>query len=306
MGRTTRRTRIQPDYATIALTEATADFDLLVVTTATPPFVWRVGQRELVGASVNFTALDGVGSKQVVAGPLSTFAKVSQVNMNADEVSWFNWRLLHNLSSLVQLHLTQNQLAGDVSAKLGCLLNMTHLYLYTNQLTGVIPPELSNLTGLVHLYLTNNQLTGGIPAALGDLSNLTVLNLGNNQLSGDLPAELGNLSSLLQLHLYTNQLGSTEAGALHLDAIQEIFMHHNAMTEAEVDSAIDDVYAYRASYTDATPELNVGGTNAAPSGVYQDATPPTTGLEKVFKLANDPDAEGFNTWAITWNGGAAP
>ena len=72
-----------------------------------------------------------------------------------------------------------------------------------------------------------------------------------------------------------------------------------ALLVGVVDAILLDIYTGRAGYTNAAPVLNVGGSNAAPSGVYQDAAPPTTGLEYKYKLVVDPDAEGFNKWAIT-------
>ena len=53
------------------------------------------------------------------------------------------------------------------------------------------------------------------------------------------------------------------------------------------------------SFTHATPVGNIGGTNATPGGVYQNANPPTTGLEYKHVLVNDGNTEGFNKWAWT-------
>jgi hypothetical protein len=74
----------------------------------------------------------------------------------------------------------------------------------------------------------------------------------------------------------------------------------NGMTQSEVDTIIDDIYTNRANYTSATPSMNIGGTNAAPSGTYQYSATPSTGKEKIYALVNDDDAEGFNKWTITY------
>ena len=83
-------------------------------------------------------------------------------------------------------------------------------------------------------------------------------------------------------------------------AIEDIQMASVTMTEAQVDDVLLRLYTDRAIFTDATPELNIGGTNPDPSGIFQDATPPTTGKEYAFKLVNDPDVEGFFVWTITF------
>jgi hypothetical protein len=73
-----------------------------------------------------------------------------------------------------------------------------------------------------------------------------------------------------------------------------------ALLQAVVDTIVADIYAGRMGYTFATPTLNVGGTNAAPSGVYADEDPPITGKGFIYELVNDPEAEGFKKWAITY------
>ena len=74
----------------------------------------------------------------------------------------------------------------------------------------------------------------------------------------------------------------------------------NAMSAANLDLLLASIYAQRALITWATPALDISSLPNDPTGVYQDATPPTTGLEYVYKLVNDPDAEGFNVWTITY------
>jgi hypothetical protein len=89
-------------------------------------------------------------------------------------------------------------------------------------------------------------------------------------------------------------------------ALRDFQYQNCGLLEADVDAVLAAIYARRASFTYATPSLNVGSDNEAPSGIYQDGDPPTTGLEYVYELANDPESEGFNTWVITYNGGVAP
>ena len=84
-----------------------------------------------------------------------------------------------------------------------------------------------------------------------------------------------------------------------LTAVSGVDAGDMGLTQAAVDAVLSQLYADRAAYTAPTPALNISGSNAPPSGTYQDATPPTTGNEYRYKLVNDPDAEGFNIWAIT-------
>ncbi|MQL87656.1 hypothetical protein Taro_020204 [Colocasia esculenta] len=108
-----------------------------------------------------------------------------------------------NLSFLVSLNLTGNQLTGPLpGAALARLRRLRHLDLSSNSLTGSIPAELGSFLHLQTLDLSDNQLTGALPGALGRLSTLQILRLdGNVGISGEIPPELGSLSQLRELSL---------------------------------------------------------------------------------------------------------
>jgi hypothetical protein len=95
------------------------------------------------------------------------------------------------------------------------------------------------------------------------------------------------------------------------------------MSQAAVGNVIESIWDARARFTYATPALNVGGTNAAPSGHV--AAPPGGGASNsdwnwnagtgkyepltagamIWNLAKDVNLEGFKKWTITYNGGVA-
>ncbi len=127
-----------------------------------------------------------------------------------------------DLTTLIVLDLSFNQLIGPIPAGLGCvdyqqgdsgvvLINLSH-----NMLTGPIPPDLGDSFGgpvKLTVDLSFNQLTGSIPPELGNLSSDDsdlVLDLSNNHLSGDIPAGLSSLywdrSDTLTLDLSHNEL----------------------------------------------------------------------------------------------------
>ncbi len=74
---------------------------------------------------------------------------------------------------------------------------MTFLHLSLNNLIGNIPLEIGNLSKLTKLWLSSNQLAGGIPAEFGNLDNLRELTLSSNQLSGCYDENLIKLCSCL-------------------------------------------------------------------------------------------------------------
>ena len=132
--------------------------------------------------------------------------RVLELHLHESQLSGEIPSELGSLSNLTVLGLGGNQLSGSIPSELGSLSNLTVLQLSGNQLSGEIPPELSSLSNLARLQLDYNKLTGPIPPELGSLSNLTVFGLGGNQLSGSIPSELGNLSNLTWLGLELNRL----------------------------------------------------------------------------------------------------
>jgi hypothetical protein len=66
-----------------------------------------------------------------------------------------------------------------------------------------------------------------------------------------------------------------------------------------VDGILTDIYAGFATRTATGGTINVGGTNQAPTGVYQAAAPcpPVPGKEIAFELVNDTCAISTKHWA---------
>ena len=82
-----------------------------------------------------------------------------------------------------------------------------------------------------------------------------------------------------------------------------VVANDNSLLQADVDALLWGMYqASVAPRTVAGGTINVGGDNAAPSGVFQAAaacpvTAATDGKEVAHELLNDGCAEGFNVWA---------
>lgn len=112
--------------------------------------------------------------------------------------------------------------------------------------------------------------------------NLTSLKLQTNPA---LVLDLGRLTAKLQT-LWAYACGAGVSGSIrHMTALAAVNLRENGATSAQVDGWIDDIWQNRDIL--GILQVNFNGTNAAPSGIYQDATPPTTGLEKVFDLVEN-------------------
>ena len=84
--------------------------------------------------------------------------------------------------------------------------------------------------------------------------------------------------------------------------LNDFQMQGNSLTQAQVDAILWDLYqAAKVPRTATGGTINVGGTNAAPSGTFQAAsacpvTSSTDGKEIAHELLNDGCAVGFNKW----------
>ena len=148
-------------------------------------------------------------------------------------------------------------------------------------------------------------LAAGEPdcAITGDLATApaTLVTLRLQDTDSVITGDLATASvTLAYLHLGNTDSVITGGGAVGCSGISEIQLQGCGMAQAQMDSIALWLYTYRASFTDGTPSMNMGGTNAAPGGLYQDGDPPTTGKEYIFEVVNDPEGEGFNVWTVTF------
>jgi len=203
---------------------------------------------------------------------------------------------------LTGIDVSNDKISGDFLTTLSKYAALTSILAWNNAaLTGNLS-SLSQLTSLTQLYISYTATTGNL-SSLSGLTALTILHLGTTAVAGS----INSLSGLTALtHLFLDNTGVTDGVIGTLVALHDCWINDCAWSQASVDALLSDLYTNRAAFTYYAPNLNIGGSNAAPSGTYQDATPPTTGKEYIYKLANDPDTEGFHKWTVTYTGGTAP
>ncbi|XP_019154630.1 PREDICTED: receptor kinase-like protein Xa21 [Ipomoea nil] len=118
-----------------------------------------------------------------------------------------------NLSSLMALELSLNELTGVVPRGIGGLNQLQKLNLGYNKLSGCLPNSICNLKYLDSLYLSKNQIWGSIPECMGNATSLREIYLPSNRLSFNIPSSIWKLKDLLKLDLSSNFLN----GSLHLE-----------------------------------------------------------------------------------------
>ena len=79
---------------------------------------------------------------------------------------------LYSLTHLQELDLSESQLIGSISDRIGDLVGLTELYLGGNRLDSTCPTSVGKLSQLQHLWLNNNALSGSVPDTVGQLTRL--------------------------------------------------------------------------------------------------------------------------------------
>ncbi|KAM3267219.1 hypothetical protein P3S67_032584 [Capsicum chacoense] len=111
-----------------------------------------------------------------------------------------------NLSSLLDLSLSGNNLVGSIPTSIGNLRDLQRFNLSSNKFTGFIGDHICKLQHLGDIYLDQNQLSGSLPNCLGNITSLREIHLGSNKLSSNIPPSLGNLQDLVVLDLSSNNM----------------------------------------------------------------------------------------------------
>lgn len=116
---------------------------------------------------------------------------------------------------LRQLHVTDNDLTGNLPDEIFALTNLNSLYLSFNDFTGPLPSGIGKLSQLEEFYLYGNNITGPLPGqAISQLTSIMDFIMAENFLSGDLPTEFSSLPNLEQLSLFGQQGSARISGTI--------------------------------------------------------------------------------------------
>ena len=238
-----------------------------------------------------------IGSRRALLGG-GRFKVTDVPQSEGDALIWLyehtngpNWT---NHTNWLQTHTVGNWFGVTVAGGHVTAVNLSNNNLIGN--IGGFPVHSFPSLGTCQLY-TNAGLTGNIGGWTWS-DPTTHIRFDNTGVSGDVS---GWAVPVVTTHLYL--FASSLSGAPNLGintAMREYYYHDCGLVQANVDAVLLSVYTRRMTFAWAAPGLTVGGTNAAPSGVYQAACPPTTGKEYAFELVNDSCLDGFNKWIVTF------
>ncbi|VAI83048.1 unnamed protein product [Triticum turgidum subsp. durum] len=108
---------------------------------------------------------------------------------------------LFNLTELVSLDLSNNNLSGAIPPEVANLSKLETWHFNNNQLSGPFPNESSPLRNLQSLWMFDNYIEGLFPDFIANFTNLTDLRIYGMKLQGPIPKQFSNLINLKYLML---------------------------------------------------------------------------------------------------------
>ena len=162
---------VLPDYSQEALLDPISPQSRAFLFVNYDPFVATRSEAEMIQRFALATIYFGLGAQGWTAG---------SVNPAGDECDWFadTGSLCNSEERMQSLLLASNGLVGSpIPPEIGLLTSLTEVDMSANAIAGTIPTYLGQLTMLETLRLGSNQLTGTIPTELSSIAALTTLDL---------------------------------------------------------------------------------------------------------------------------------
>ncbi|EOY13366.1 Receptor like protein 6, putative [Theobroma cacao] len=185
-----------------------------------PKWMWDIGRDSLLylNLSYNFLAdLEQIPWKNIqtldlnfnlIHGNIPTlpinflFLSISNNSLTGEVSSH-----ICNLSSLMVLDLSHNELSGKIPQCIGNFSkSLLVLNLERNNFHGKIPTTFAKSCGLKNINLNGNQFDGPLPQSLTNCRDIEVLDFGDNKIDGTFPNWLETLPVLQVLILRSNNL----------------------------------------------------------------------------------------------------
>ncbi|KAG8373734.1 hypothetical protein BUALT_Bualt11G0055700 [Buddleja alternifolia] len=175
--------------------------------------------------------LPGLSLQGEISSNIANMTRLVELDLSSNNLTGFLPPELGFLKQLRILNVTLNSLQGSIPSNLSLCHKLQQLDLSYNFISGTISEELGNLSNLRYLAVDHNNLTGKIPASLGNFSRLNYFYLHENDFTAEIPQELGKLTSLTVIGLRGNSLtGSIPSSIFNISSLQIVDLSINGLS----------------------------------------------------------------------------
>ncbi|XP_059663807.1 receptor-like protein EIX1 [Cornus florida] len=169
------------------------------------PIDWLFSIKGLISLNLGYNNFQG----PIPSGLLNMSSTLIHLDLSSNDLNSTIPTWLYSFKRLESLHLGFNSLQGVISSDIGNMTSLIDIDLTNNQLEGNLPSELQNLCNLKAIGLGDNRFRGDVSQVFKSLSVCAIdvlesLELHLNQLSGHLTDHLGYFKSLRSLVLSGN------------------------------------------------------------------------------------------------------
>ncbi|KAJ6887723.1 hypothetical protein NC652_028871 [Populus alba x Populus x berolinensis] len=169
----------------------------------------------------------------IISSDLTLFSNLTNLiflDLSSNNLSGHIPLSFENLINLSSLDLSNNQLVGSIHSQLNTLSNLESLSLYGNSFNGTIPSFLFALPSLYYLDLHNNNFIGNISELQHD--SLRFLDLSNNNLCGPIPSSIFKQENLTTLILASNSklTGEISSSICKLRYLRVLDLSNNSLS----------------------------------------------------------------------------
>ncbi|GMI69003.1 receptor like protein 6 [Hibiscus trionum] len=167
---------------------------------------------------------------------LHKLTDMKQLYLDGVEISSYVPNILANISSLVELSLSNCELRGEFPAGVFNLPSLELLNLGSNQeLSGELPELIGNFNSLRSLDISNCRFSGKLPCSLGNLTQLTLIDLFSNNFSGPIPSSIGHLNQLKVLEFSGNKFsGKIPSSLANLTRLEYLSLGTNSFDQGNL------------------------------------------------------------------------
>ncbi|CAL8998225.1 unnamed protein product [Prunus brigantina] len=145
-----------------------------------------------------------------IPGGIANMTNLKFLNLRYNSISSTIPKWLYRLRHLQSLILSYNYFHGEISSSLGnltSLCKLTTLHMSRNNLNGQLTDKLDHFEKLRHLDLSYNSISGPLPPSFGNLSCLETLSISGNILTGVVSQlHFTNLRRLVEFYASGNSL----------------------------------------------------------------------------------------------------